>query len=140
MQQGDVYLFQTNDDGDISITGGIVKMSGGLATTAYLSMFGGNEDLSLEWWGNIDENEIEKRQVSETQNILQSLPATSYNMKRVEDAVRVDLGWLVDTGVATSVVVFVSIPALNRVRITVSIDAERDAAHFEFLENWKVTL
>lgn len=140
MQQGDVYLFQTNDDGDISVVGGIVKMSGGLATAAYLSLFGGSEDLSKPWWGNLDENETEKRYVSETQHILQSLPATSFNLKRVEDAARLDIQWMVDTGVATSFVVFVTIPELNRVRIVVSINAKRDAAHFEFLENWKVTL
>ena len=43
-QQGDVLLFQTVDDGEINIENGVVEMSGGLETAAYLSLYGGNED------------------------------------------------------------------------------------------------
>ena len=62
-QQGDVSLFQTNDDGNIEVEGGIVTMGGGLETSAYLSLFGGNEDDDnrtdnpANWWGNIDETD-----------------------------------------------------------------------------------
>ena len=44
IQQGDVKLIQTNDDGDINIINGVTEMSGGLETTVYLALFGGNED------------------------------------------------------------------------------------------------
>jgi len=58
-QQGDVKLFQTTDDGDIYVVNGIVEMSGGLETSAYLSLFGGNEDddgsdgSPFSWWANL---------------------------------------------------------------------------------------
>jgi hypothetical protein len=42
-QEGDVHLFQTVNDGDICVVGGLVEMSSGLDTAAYISLFGGNE-------------------------------------------------------------------------------------------------
>ena len=44
VQQGDVLLFQTIDDGNVEVINGIITMSGGLDTAAYLSLFGGNEE------------------------------------------------------------------------------------------------
>lgn len=139
-QQGDVLLFQTNDDGDIDVTGGIVEMSGGLQTTAYLSLFGGNEDdaggqdTALTWWANLDEVRPERKYRSETQNVLQALAASPSNLKRVEDAAGRDLAWLVEQKVATSVTVSATMPGLNKVKLTINIDGDLTV---EFIENWK---
>ena len=144
-QQGDVSLFQTNDDGNIEVVGGIVIMSGGLETAAYLSLFGGNEDddnsqdTVFNWWGNIDETDPAKEYHSETQNLLQSIPATSGNLRRIEDAANRDLAWFIESKVASSVSVVVSIPALNRIKLTIAIEALGEESSFEFVENWKVT-
>ena len=141
MQQGDVLLYQTNDDGDISVTGGLIEMSGGLQTAAYLSLFGGNEDDDgikgkvKTWWGNLSENEKSHKYISETQNILESLPITSSNLLRVEDAAKRDLAWFKDSGVATNVSVTASILGLNMIKLTINIDQER----FEFVENWRAS-
>ena len=124
MQQGDVKLFQTNNDGDIIVTNGLVEMNGGLETSAYLSLFGGNEDdtgidVSVDtWWGNLDETEPTRKYRSETQNLLQSIPATSSNLRRVEDAARRDLAWFVSEDVASSVTVEATIPALNSLKLS----------------------
>ena len=53
-QEGDVLLFQTNDEGDIESIDGVVTMSGGLETMFYLSIFGGNEDDDATSGNNVD--------------------------------------------------------------------------------------
>lgn len=142
-QQGDVLLFQTDNNGEINVESGIVEMSGTLETSAYLSLFGGNEDDSgrdgspLNWWGNLDELDSAFTYRSETQNLLRALPATTGNLRRIEDAAKNDLKWFLDTKIASSVVVEVSIPGINRINIIVTIKALGEESSFEFVENWK---
>jgi phage gp46-like protein len=144
-QQGDVRLFQTDDGGEIQVESGIVAMDGGLETAVYLSLFGGNEDDDgrpsnlATWWGNIDEQLPERRYRSETQNLLRALPATSGNLRRVEDAGNRDLAWLIEQNVASSVSVSASVIGLNRVKITINVEAVGIPSRFEFLENWKAS-
>jgi len=143
-QQGDIVLTQTDDDGDICVVDGLVAMSGGLSTSVYLSLFGGNEDDGgeqdsvLNWWGNIDENELERQYRSETQYLLQGIPATSGNLRRIEDAAVRDLDWLLSSNVASKVSVAASIPGLNRIKLIIDLEANGEESRFEFVENWKV--
>lgn len=142
-QQGDVLLFQTDNDGDISVESGLVAMSGGLETTVYLSLFGGNEDDDGSadnpdnWWGNLDETQPEREYHSETQNLLQAIPATAANLRKIEDAARRDLAWMVSVGAATEIGVAATIPALNRVKLTIDIDGDTT---LEFVENWQAAV
>lgn len=141
-QQGDVLLYQTNDGGDINVDSGIVVMSGGLETAAYLSLFGGNEqddgrkDNPLQWWGNLGE-EPERQYRSETQYLLRSVPSIPANLRRIEEAAVRDLGWFVSSRAATSVSAAASMPGLNKVRLVVTIEANGQPAVIEFIENWK---
>tara|TARA_R110002153_G_C13332612_1_gene498604 strand:- start:23329 stop:23772 length:444 start_codon:yes stop_codon:yes gene_type:complete len=142
-QQGDVKLFQTIDDGNITVANGVVEMSGGLETAAYLSLFGGNEDDDGrddnpdDWWGNLDEGELDKQYHSETQNLLQSIPATTNNLLRIEDAANRDLAWFIDGKIASSIIVVVIMPGLNKVNISIKIEANGVESSFNFVENWK---
>jgi phage gp46-like protein len=142
-QQGDVNLSQTADGGEILVEDGIVAMTGGLGTAAYLSLFGGNEDddgrsdNSLTWWGNLDENDPAGQYRSEAQHLLQALPLTTGNLRRIEDAALRDLAWLTGQNIASSVSVSATIPGLNRVKLTVDIEARGEESRFEFVENWK---
>lgn len=144
-QQGDVRLFQTNDGGDISVAGGLVDMGGGLETSAYLSLFGGNEDdaagddTGKTWWANIGEEAPEFEYRSETQNLLQALTITSGNLLRVEAAAARDLAWMIPAGAASRVEVSASILGLNTVRLAVTVEAEGAESSFVFAENWKAT-
>jgi phage gp46-like protein len=119
----DVLLRQSNDGGDITLQGGLVLMAEGLETAAYLSLFGGNEDdpgetdTTLQWWGNLLEAEPERAYRSETQYLVKSLPAVPLNLRRIEQAASRDLQWMLDTGLAQSIDVEATIPAVNRVRI-----------------------
>jgi len=143
-QQGDVSLFQTDDDGNIEVEGGVVKMSGGLETSAYLSLFGGNEDDDgradnrANWWANIDEVDPAREYHSETQNLLQALAASSGNLRRIEDAANRDLSWFIKNKVASSVNVAASIPGINKIKLIIDIEARGEETSFEFVENWKV--
>lgn len=143
MQQGDILLFQTNDDGNINVVNGVVEMTGGFETAAYLSLFGGDDEDDgrpenpEKWWGNLDEIDPAFRYVSRTQNLLKGIPSTSANLKRIEDAVKEDLQWFLDKGIASLVEVAVSIPALNRIRIDINIIAEGEESSFSFTLNWK---
>jgi len=144
-QQGDVKLFQTVNDGEITVVNGVVEMSGGLETAAYLSLFGGNEDDDVRgsnpfnWWGNLDEVDPVRQYRSETQHLLQAIPATTGNLLRIEDAANRDLAWFLDERVASSVTVEATIPALNRIQITIDIEANGEESSFVFTENWKAT-
>ena len=141
-QEGDVILRQSNNDGDIIVQNGIVYMDGGLGTSAYLCLFGGNEDdpgdadTTLSWWGNIGELP-ENQYRSRTQYLLQSLPATAANLRRLEDAVNADLEVLISSGAARSIETSVTIPELNRVNIDVNIDGD---TMLTFAINWEVQL
>lgn len=144
-QQGDVLLFQTDDGGDIEAVNGTVTMSGGLETAAYLSLFGGNEDddgrndSPSNWWGNLGETQPERTYRSETQNLLQSTPATSGNLRRIEDAANRDLAWFIEQRIASAVTVEAAIPGVNRVKIAGKIEAVGEEISFEFVENWKAS-
>ena len=142
-QQGDVLLVQANDDGEITITGGVAEMTGDFSTAAYLSLFGGNEDddgisdNGKTYWGNYLEIDPVFKYVSKTQNLLQSLPAVSANLLRIEDAAKSDLEWFLTKKIASSLTVSATIPELNKVEITIAIEAQGEESTFSFTENWK---
>lgn len=142
-QQGDVALYHTTDDGEITVVNGLVTMSSGLETSVYLSLFGGNEDdagqeNSVEnWWGNLDEIDPAKQYRSETQNLLQALTATSANLRKIEAAAGRDLAWMVPNGAASEVTAEASIPGLNKLKLVVAIIAAGEEQSFTFIENWK---
>lgn len=141
----DVLLFQTNDNGEIEIEDGLVTLTPGLDTAAYLSLFGGNwkddgsQNNRQTWWGNLGETEPAQRYRSETQYLLGTIPATSRNLRRIEDAAARDLQWLLDESIASSLTVSASLIGLNRVKIEVIIRAEGDESQFNYTENWRAS-
>ena len=145
MQQGDVLLQQTNDNGEISVVNGVVTMTGSFETMAYLCLFGGNEDdaggsdKTESWWGNLDEIDPDLRYVSETQNLLKSIPAISSNLLKIQAAAERDLAVFTSKNIASSVTVVVSVPALNRVSIAINIEAVGEKSSFKFTENWEAS-
>jgi len=142
----DVRLYQTNDGGEIDYDNGLAVTADGLETAAYLSLFGGNKDddggdagSSLQWWGNFTENEPSRQYRSRTQYLLNSIPAVSANLLRIEDAAVSDLEWFVEEGVANDVGVLVTIPALNAVNIEVNIEIGDSTYEFNFEQEWALT-
>ena len=136
----DVLLAQESDGGEICIQGGIVALTDSFETSAYLSLFGGNEDddgrddNQLTWWGNLEETEPARFYVSETQHLLDILPPTSGNLLRLQDAATRDLQWFIDVNAAIEVLVDVSIPRLNAIKFVITINGDETV---EFIELWK---
>lgn len=143
MQQGDVLLYQTNDDGDVQFEGGDLVMTSGLDTAAYLSLFGGNEndaggsDTAAAWWGNLLETQPARQYRSETQHLLRSIPAIPANLLRIEAAARRDLAWFVTEGAAESVTVSASMPGVNRVTLEILISTGENSERLVYILNWK---
>ncbi len=140
----DVRLFQTENGGEIECVNGQIILNDGLETAAYLSLFGGNEEDSgltatdsLQWWGNVWEQDPADKFRGETQFLLRSLPATSGNLRRVEDAANRDLSWLVDRKLARSIEVAASIPALNRILIKPRIVIDDREYSYVFTQAWR---
>lgn len=146
LQQGDIHLFQTVDGGEIDVTDGIVTMDGGLETTVYLSLFGGNyndagdSNIINTFWGNLGEIEEDKKYTSETQFLLKSLPTTAVNLRRIENAILNDLSWVTASGIASSIEVLATIPGVNKIKVNIKIQANGLETEFEFTENWKASL
>jgi phage gp46-like protein len=130
----DVLLCQTVNNGDINLEDGVVELSPGLETAAYLSMFGG-----ADWWGNIDEDVPARRYDARTQALLETLNPSSRNLLRIEEAAKADLAWFISEKVASSVEAVASIPALNKLNLLVTIRAEGQEAEFTYVENWKAS-
>ena len=126
----DVRLHNTEDGGEITVENGRFEMSDGLEASAFLSLFGGNEDDSgldadaeRQWWGNLSESDPTREYRSETQYLLRSLPLIPANLRRFEDAAKRDLGWMVPS-VASAVAASATIPALNTVRLEIAINED----------------
>ncbi len=141
-QVSDVLLFHTADGGEIEFINGQPTMSDGLATAAYLSLFGGNEqdsglqgDDRRQWWGNFGETDPARVYRSRTQNILRAIPAIPANLRRVEDAASADLAWLLDE-VASAVDVAASMPTLNRVVIDIGVTVGSLVYELSFASKW----
>jgi phage gp46-like protein len=139
----DVLLFHTSDGGDVTVENGQFVMSDGLETAAYLSLFGGPErddglaaTAKYSWWANLGEVDEKRKYRSETQALLRSLPATSSNLRRLEDAAERDLAWFTEE-IADSVEVTATIPALNRVQLNVVIVIGGKRIGMVFAEDWK---
>lgn len=135
----DVLLRQTPDGGEITVEGGLCLMSDGLEAAAYLSLFGGNEDDAgdvaserRQWWGNLDETDPAGRYRSETGHLIRAAPAVPATLRRVEQAAGRDLAWMVSSGVALRVAASASIPALNRVRLDLTIVTPKGTLELSF--------
>lgn len=141
----DLALRNTNDGGEIEIVNGVETMSDGVYEYAYLCMFGGNEaddgspsTVRKQWWGNLGEVLPERTYRSKTQNVMRAMPATSGNLKKVQDAAMSDLSTMVDTGFASQVSAVASIPKLNHIELTISITVKDKTFTYVIAKSWGV--
>lgn len=136
----DVLLCQTNDDGDMNIEDGLVELTDDFRTGAYLSLFGGNEnDDGLDdnpdtWWGNLNEDDPSNQYRGETEYLLRSLPVTTSNLLRIEDAAKRDLAMFQNIGAVKDLTVEVSLTGLNRLQFDIGLDGDETVT---FFKNWQ---
>lgn len=145
-QQGDVKLYQTNNDGEITINNGIVTMSPGIETAVYLSLFGGNENddgssqSNLFWWGNLtDSNRLERQYRSKTQYLLRSLPFSTANLVKLEDAINIDLSWMLEQNLISSLEITLQVPDINKLHIILDIIVQGQEFQIIFLEKLEIS-
>lgn len=139
----DVALRMLPDGGEIECAAGQITLDDGVESAVALSLFGGNEDDSGDqgddaksWWGNVGESLPERQYRSETQSLLRSIPATSSNLLRIENAITNDLKWMTDTKLASLVSAEASIPALNAVKMIITIVIQQVEFVVEFSKKW----
>ena len=119
----DVLLFQTINDGDISVDTQGITLTDGLESSVYLSMFGGNED-DVTWWGNLSELDPVNQYIGQTAKAIRVAVATPSRVLPIKDAVEADLAWLTAGGFAQTVEVVVGIPRVNTISISVTINSD----------------
>lgn len=121
----DVFLFDTYDGGEITQD---LEIRDGLETSAYLSLFGGNveddgsEKSMMNWWGNLDENNQSRIYRATTAHLLSIISPTASNLRRVEDAAKRDLAWMVSDKISKKIEARASMPGRNQVHLRINID------------------
>jgi len=129
--QGDLFLEDTPDGGDIRIENDFFVNDRSFNTAVYLSIFGGNKDDNGKvknkktWWGNtldgVSENE---KLVSRFQAVIISMPMTSKNIAEALGAAALDLQWIKDEGIGDEVIVTGSAIARNKFTLKINILAK----------------
>ncbi len=127
----------------VELVNGALTLTAGFETAAQLSLFGGNAEdnasaatATKQWWGNYTESDPVRMYRSRTQALLESLPATTGNLRALEAAAKFDLDWFLTSSAASSVDVFVTLPGVNRVAFAIKIEAQGVEHSFNFVQNW----
>ncbi|HET9954093.1 MAG TPA: hypothetical protein VFQ61_06300 [Polyangiaceae bacterium] len=135
----DVRLTFTLDGAEISVLGGDIVTDDGLETAVMLSLLGGNEqdsglesDKRRQWWGNFIEADPARRYRSETLYLLNSLPLIPINAKRVAEAAKRDLSWLVERDIARTLATRGSIAGVDRLLLEIALDVNGRALGFRY--------
>jgi len=142
----DPTLTLQENGGDVTLEGGDLLVGNGLESAAVLSLWGGNiEDDGLpgdddkQWWANTITTKNDSQLRSETQKLLASIPATSGNLRRLQDAIARDLDWMTEN-IAEKILISVQLTGVKRVLITIDFllkDGEDD--QLKFTREWTGT-
>jgi phage gp46-like protein len=131
--QGDLFLIDTPDGGDVIVENGLFKADPSFSTAVYLSLFGGNKDdagkikTNKTWWGNtLDGTSKAEKMVSRFQNIISGLPLSVKNIKAAEKAAALDLAWIIDQGITDKIEVEASTGERNYFYMNVRILKEKN--------------
>lgn len=129
--EGDVYLFNTNDGGEISIENGQPLIDGGLENAAYISLFS-----NFNWWGNDIASDDEQLD-SQFETILDRTLSNQTRLDAIEFAKQA-LQWMIDIKVAREINIEATIPRVE----VLAIDIKITQPDFTIIEtkyeiNWK---
>jgi len=109
-----------NNEADIAVQNGYVELDSGLTTAISISLFGGNIDTTA-WWGN----ELDSNTASNLSNEFlqwQGRTLTSASLSALEEDIKENLAWLTTEQAVDSYSVSVSILAINKVQIDITIN------------------
>lgn len=127
---GDPKLYDIGDGCDLLIQDGQPVMDDGLENAAYLSLF-----TSAGWWGNTVSTDSERAD-SELETIIRR---TLNNATRLaaEEYARRALAWMKTEGVAKSVTVTATIPAIGFLGLTIVIEQPARTTTVRYQINWQ---
>lgn len=137
---GDALWGPCPDGGTMDFRDGEPIRSGGLSGAVYISLFGGNvaddgtPGSKLQYWGNHIGNDEPIR--GRLEALLQTLPMTSSNLRRVEETALEDLEWMTEQGVATEIVVEASMQSARFLLLAITITSENTEESFRYRTNW----
>lgn len=117
LRQGDLYLFQTLDGGNIEIVNGEPVMDGGFESATYLSLFGAD---SSTHWMNEYQSESEKM-TGQFYNFIKSNPKTVLNINKAQELAKLDLQWFINDGIADTINAEITSSSVNRIELVVEI-------------------
>lgn len=127
IQQGDVYLFDGPDGGDIELSSGYITMTQFIESAVYLCWFGGNWDddgsqatEKKQWWGNDGEPQ-ENQYRGKLQSLLHGHPLTSALLPKIEKAAEEDIRNGLSKDILDSVSVSASASSSKRVDLEAHI-------------------
>jgi len=134
-QQGDVLLYHGPEDrGEINEANGIIEMTRGFETMAYLCLFGGNQDddgteatKKQQWWGNEGEPD-EQQYRGRFQSYLKGEPLTSALIPEMEAAAIEDLASVFVPFYAESVTCSISLFTPKMVKAEIQINSYNEEA------------
>jgi phage gp46-like protein len=114
MTEGDIYLFHTEDGGQISFENGMPIIDGGLETTVYISLFS-----SLGWWGN-DISQTSEQMNSQLETITTRTLTNQARLDAIEFT-RQALQWMIDDNVAREIQIEATIISVSTLVIDIMI-------------------
>lgn len=132
-QQGDLYLFNTFDGGEIAVTNGQPVMDQGFESAVYITL----EGASDPWWANeflLENQKIESRFA----RFRKGRPLTSGVINTSVDLIKQDLQWLKRVKAADELIVDMIIIARNTVQIDIAIRIGNETIKLSpFQLNWQ---
>ncbi len=129
---GDVFLYDTEDSGEIFVSGGQPRMDRGLETAFYISM-----GCSDSW---INEIIPDNRENERTESRLEELERAVVNNQtrlNAEQFTRDSLQWMIRENIAKTIDVEATIININRIQIdTVITKPDQTEENFKYILNW----
>lgn len=139
----DPNLYVEENGGDLLLDAGDLLVGNGLISAASLSLFGGNTedsgtgaDAPKQFWGNRLYKQESRHLRSRSGHLLEFLPVTSGNLKRLEEAAAEDLQWMVDENIVSDLSVVVSFDGPKRVRYDLSAVVSNEKVDFSLTREW----
>lgn len=131
---GDIGLFNKQTHGEFSVENGQPKMDQGLETAVFISLYSGKTD---DFWGNELSVNPSFHYGGKYEPLAQELNATPENALRLIEAIKNDLNWMKDEGIASNIVVTAQIIGAKTINFKIVIfRPNEDSVIVEFDNNW----
>lgn len=131
MSEGDVYLFNNADGGEIEIENGLISINSGFSTSVYVALFSDGN-----WWGN-EINSDEQKIKSELNNILDRKLNNQTRLDSIEFA-KEALKWMIEQNIAKTIDIEAFIININTLSLEISITKpDQETINLKYEINWQ---